>query len=293
MAHLAENHYGKSRVRLLRVTRNVGGNPASHHVDEWTVGVYLTGDFNACYVAGDNSGLLATDTMKNTVYAVARGTTAGAMELFALELGQFLLDRNPQVLSARITLEEKTWVGIKETAPGGGRASHESAFLQRGPELHTTTVVLGRREPPVIISGVKGLVILKTSHSAFAGFKRDELTTLPETHDRLLGTEATMEWLYGSPPEDFTATRHRVMDTLLSTFAQHDSLSVQQTLYAMAEAALAAEPLLAEMTLTMPNRHNLPVDFSRFLPPFDFSNDNTIFVPTDEPHGQIQARVVR
>ena len=150
-----------------------------------------------------------------------------------------------------------------------------------------------QQQPRQITSGIKGLIILKTANSAFAGFKRDELTTLPETHDRLLGTEATITWLYSSAPPDFAATRARIMSTLLTTFAQHNSLSIQQTLYAMAAAALAAEPLLVELSLTMPNRHNIPIEFSRFAPPFSLLPDNSIFVPQDEPSGHIHARVLR
>ena len=285
MPTLTENHYGKSRVRLVKVTRT----PDLHHVSEWTAGVYLTGDFNACYLEGDNTGILATDTMKNTVYAVARTSTATTMEAFALELATFLSTRNPQATSVRITVEEKMWVRIRATRPSGEVAKHSSAFMQRGPEVATTTVTIAPNTPAVVTSGVKGLVILKTGHSAFHGFKRDELTTLPETSDRLLGTEATIDWLYFAPSVDYAALRIRIMDTLLSTFANHDSLSVQHTLYAMAEAVLATVPEISELTLTMPNRHNIPVN----LAAVGLDNPNTIFVPTDEPHGHIHARITR
>jgi urate oxidase len=285
MPQLAENHYGKSRVRLVKVVREA----ATHHLHEWNVNVHLTGDFTACFVAGDNTGLLATDTMKNTVYAVARTSTATSLEAFALELAEFLRARNPQIATIRIAIEEKTWIRIKVDG-----AKEPSSFMQRGPDVATTTILLPRDGAPTVTSGVKGLVILKTSHSAFAGFKRDELTTLPETFDRLFGTEATIDWVYSTPPTAaFAGTRTAIMDTLLATFARHDSLSVQQTLYAMAEAVLATQPSVAELTLTMPNRHNIPIDFSRFAPPFNHSNDNTIFVPQDEPSGLIHARVTR
>lgn len=288
MPDLAENHYGKSRVRLLKVVR--AREP--HQLQDWNVGVYLTGDFRDCFISGDNTGLLATDTMKNTVYAVARTSVAETMEAFGLELAQFLASRNPQVTSVRVTMDERMWVRIKARGE-----FHPSSFMQRGPELQTASVKLAEpaelMQPAEIVSGVRGLVLLKTEHSAFAGFKRDELTTLPETHDRLLGTEATITWRYTEAPVDFAATRTGVLDALLTTFAEHDSLSVQQTLYAMAEAALAAEPLVAELSLTLPNRHNLPVDFSRFQPPFHYDNPNVIFVPTEEPQGHIHARVKR
>ncbi len=286
MARLAENHYGKSRVRLVKVTRH-----ADHHdLLEWNVGVYLTGDFEACFLEGDNTGLLATDTMKNTVYSLARTSTATTMEAFGIELAEFLAGRDAALRSVRVTVEEKMWVRLRAAGADGAVGKHASAFLQRGPDVATTEVVLTRGEGAgvtvQVTSGVKGLVILKTAQSAFAGFRRDELTTLPDSYDRLLGTEATITWRYAGPPGDFAATRAGVMDVLLTTFANHESLSVQHTLYAMAEAALNAEPLLAEMELTMPNRHNIPVDLQKF----GQDNPNTIFVPMDEPHGLIHAR---
>jgi len=284
LPQLAENHYGKSRVRLVKVVRE----GATHHLYEWNVNVYLTGDFTGCFADGDNTGLLATDTMKNTVYAVARDSPATTPEDFALELAQFLASRNPQIEAVRVYIEEKIWIRIKADGQ-----KHGSAFLQRGPDLHTADLTLAADGAFTLTSGVKGLVILKTSHSAFAGFKRDELTTLPETWDRLFGTEATILWLYAAIPQNPAATRTAIMDTLLTAFANHDSLSVQQTLYAMAEAVLAAEPRVSELTLTMPNRHNIPIDFSRNAPPFNFEPNNSIFVPQDEPHGLIHARVTR
>ena len=284
MPTLSDNYYGKSRVRLVKVTRD--GD--THHLYEWNVNVYLTGDFEACFVDGDNTGLLATDTMKNTVYAVARNSTAATPESFGIEYASFIAGRNPQITYVRVYIEEKTWIRIK--ADG---VHHGSAFLQRGPDVATANVELPQGGAPTVTSGVKGLVILKTSHSAFAGFKRDELTTLPETWDRLFGTEAAITWIYSTPPTDFAATRTAIMDSLLTTFANHDSLSVQQTLYAMAGEVLATQALVAEITQTLPNRHNIPIDFSKNQPPFNFEPNNSIFVPQDEPSGHIHARVVR
>lgn len=280
MPVLSENFYGKSRVRLLKVIRA----PEAHTVREYTVGVYLTGDFDACFLQGDNTGIMATDTMKNTVYAVARNSAMASVESFALELANFLRTRNPRAASIRIVAEEKSWAHLR-----ANYEEHSTAFLQRGPELATATVLLAG-DQATVTAGVRDLVLLKTAQSAFHGFDRDSLTTLPETSDRLLGTEATIDWIYATPPADFAAARAATMDTLLSTFATHDSLSVQHTLYAMAEAALAAHPILAELSLSMPNRHNLPVVFP---PSSNLDNPNTIFMPTDEPHGLIHARVIR
>ena len=280
MVRLAENFYGKSRVRLLKVLRE----GTRHEVREWTVGVYLMGEFERCFTVGDNTGIMATDTMKNMVYTVARESTARTMEGYAAELAGAILEGNPQVDEARVTVEEKMWVPIEVRGE-----QHDTAFQQRGPEVATTELVLRRGGVPAISSGVKGLVILKTAGSAFRGFKRDAWTTLPELYDRLLATEAKMEWKYGGAVGDYRVVREGLMDTLLATFAHHESLSVQHTLYAMAEAALASEPAIAEISLAMPNRHNLLVDLGRF----GQDNPNEIFVPTDEPSGHIFARVVR
>jgi urate oxidase len=289
MPTLSDNFYGKSRVRLVKVVRE----GETHHLYEWNVNVFLTGDFEACFVEGDNTGLLATDTMKNTVYAVARNSTATTPEAFGIEYAQFISGRNPQITHVRVYIEEKNWIRIKASTSEGKTGKHGSAFLQRGPDVATVNIELPQGGTPTITSGVKGLVVLKTSHSAFAGFKRDELTTLPETWDRLFGTEATITWIYSAPPADYAATRTEIMDSLLTTFANHDSLSVQQTLYAMAAEVLATQPLVAEITQTLPNRHNIPIDFSKNQPPFNFEPNNSIFVPQDEPSGHIHARVVR
>jgi urate oxidase len=135
---------------------------------------------------------------------------------------------------------------------------------------------------------VANLVVLKTTDSAFSGFPRDRYTTLPETEDRILATSLTATWSYRPGTTDFAA-RARVRQALIDTFAAHHSRSVQHTLYAMAEAALAACADAQSMTLTMPNRHHLLVD----LKPFGLDNPNEIFVATDQPYGLIEATITR
>ena len=293
MAVLAENHYGKSQVRLMKIGRPAASGPeagpAANDVFDWTLGIYLTGDFDACYREGDNTDVLATDTMKNSVYALARTSTAGTIEEFGLELAEFLAGRNPGATSVRVTAEEKLWMRLKVEDAAGVVSKHPTAFLQRGPDVATTSVTVTAGGNPKVVSGVKGLVLMKTADSGFVGFKRDELTTLPETADRLLATEATINWIYAAMPADPAGLRARVMGTLLTTFAGHASLSVQHTLFAMGEAALDAHEELVELSLTMPNRHNIPAN----LAALGMDNPNTIFVPTPEPFGLIEARVTR
>jgi urate oxidase len=156
-------------------------------------------------------------------------------------------------------------------------------------ELQRTRVERAQGGDFQIHSGFENLVILKTANSGFEGSIKDSLTTLKETNDRLFGTAVRAEWHYTTHNVDHDAIRSSIRETMLHTFADHDSKSVQQTLYAMAQSALGAVPDIDDVEITMPNKHCLLVDLSRF----GQDNPNEIFVPTDEPHGYIEARVRR
>ncbi len=280
MIELAENRYGKSRVRLMKVTRHDHG----HDLREWTVQVLLRGDFNTAHLDGDNSKILPTDTMKNTVYSLARTSKATSMEEYAKELTDFLLERNPQVESVSIRIESTLWKRL--TVDG---EPHPSAFMRGSNELQTTSVERAQKGTFNVLSGLDNLVLLKTANSGFEGYIKDSLTTLPETKDRLFGTAVSAEWRYTSANVNFDTVRTTLREALLRTFANHDSKSVQQTLYAMAQSALEEVAEIDEIEIIMPNKHCLLVDLSRF----GQDNPNEIFVPTDEPHGYIEARVRR
>ncbi len=281
MATLRENRYGKTGVRLMKVRRD----GAVHHMAEWTVRVLLEGEFTDVYLHGDNTDVLATDTMKNTVYARANVSQTRSMEAFAAELATFLLERNPRVSAAEIHIESALWKRL--TIDG---VAHPHAFM-KGSNERATATLRQTREGATLRCGLEEMTVLKTAQSGFVGFKRDELTTLPETEDRLLGTAVAASWIYSISPDDATSVvlRKHVRESLLRTFAQHESKSVQQTLYAMAEDAIEAVAEVTEMTLTMPNRHNILVDLHRF----GQTNANEIFVPIDDPSGYIEARVTR
>jgi urate oxidase len=258
---------------------------ATHHaMKEWSVRVLLHGDFESCFTAGDNSKILPTDTMKNTVYSLARESNAATLEEFAIELAEYLLENNPQVSKASAEIEEKGWERVVVDG-----ALHATTYKLADPELQTTEAVRERGGALQIASGVDGLVILKTTKSAFTGYIKDKLTTLPESTDRIFGTRATALWSYSEPPADYAAARSAALAALLKTFAEHDSLSVQHTLFDVGKAMLEAIPQMARVKLTMPNLHCLLVDLSRF----GQDNPNQIFVPTDEPHGYIQAVIER
>lgn len=267
---LAANSYGKSGIRLVQVRRD-----GRHDVKDLTVAVRFEGKFEAAHVEGDNADVLPTDTMKNTVYALAKDFTAGEIEDFGLALSEHFLRENPQVSRTEISIEERAWDRIGETAFQGSSRERRTARVSR------------RRDSLVVESGLKDLLILKSAQSGFAGFKRDRYTTLNETNDRILATSLTTVWTHAAvaPRTD----RDAVRKTLLDVFAAHRSASVQHTMYAMGEAVLAKHESLSQIRMTMPNKHHLLVD----LTPFGLENENEIFVATEEPYGLIEATVTR
>ena len=280
MARLGENRYGKSRVRLSRITRR--GD--RHDFCEWTVHVMLEGGFGASFTAADNSSVLPTDTMKNTVYFVARGSNAETIEAFAQEYGNYLLVHHAQIAKVSVKIEEKAWQRL--LVDGSAEAT---TFKLGGPELQTVRAERARGDEWKIVSGVEGLTILKTTKSAFVGYVRDKLTTLKPATDRILGTAASVEWECCAGVPEYAQVRERVTRALLREFATHQSASVQHTLFDMGKAALEAVPEIARIHLSMPNLHHLLADMS----PFGSDNPNHIFVPIDEPHGTIEATVER
>jgi urate oxidase len=278
MTRLGNNRYGKAGVRLVKVARR--GD--RHELRDLTVAVALAGDFGAAHVTGDNARILPTDTMKNTVYALAKDQLAGSNEEFALLLGRHFLTAAP-ITSARIKMQEHLWRRI----PVGGR-EHDHAFTRAGGEVRTARVTAAR-DGAEVRAGVRGLYLLKTTRSGFVGYIKDEFTTLPETSDRIFATALNAEWVYGTPDVSYDATWSEAMAAISETFAAHDSLSVQHTLYAMGEAVLARCAEISRIRFALPNQHHLLVDLSKF----GLENRNEVFVATTEPYGLIEAEIHR
>jgi urate oxidase len=276
---LTHTAYGKSRVRLVQVKRGDG----RHELQDLTVAIRFEGDYDASYVDGDNRDVLPTDTMKNTVYALAAQEPVGEPEAFGLRLAHHFLGRNERLQRATIDLVLHDWQRIQI----GGR-EHGQAFMRRGPDMRTACVAATRAGADVS-AGIDDLLVMKTGASAFSGFPRDEFTTLPETRDRLLATAMCVTWRYAGSDVPFGETWQVVRDTLLQIFARHESESVQHTLHAMGEGVLKTVAAISSITLVMPNKHHLPFDLARL----GLEDRNEIFVPTDEPHGLIEGTVTR
>jgi urate oxidase len=278
MARLGRNRYGKAGVRLVKVERA----PARHELRDVTVAVALAGEFTDAHVTGDNARILPTDTMKNTVYALAPERLKGSIEDFGVALGQHFLTAAP-ITSARIKLQEHLWRRIKV-----GERQHEHSFVRAGDEVRTArvTVFPDRAE---VLAGIRGLSLLKTTRSGFVGYIKEQYTTLPETTDRIFATALNAEWSYTAGTLNYDKLWQDARRAIEETFAQHDSLSVQHTLYAMGEEVLQRCAPVRRIRFVLPNKHHLLVDLGRF----GQENKNEIFVATREPYGLIEAVIER
>ena len=284
---LGQNTYGKADVRLFKVFRE----QARHEVKDVWVNVAMEGDFQAAHVLGDNTGLLATDTVRNTVYALAGYGLTTSVEQFGKVLIRHFVAAGPKVQSVRVQFTQHLW----QRMSSGGQ-EHDHAFSRLMPK-HTATVT-GDGQTFTVTSGIDELFILKTTQSGWAGFLREEFTTLPDTNDRILATVVTAKWEY-LPGEvdadidhsyiDYDAVWQRVYDQLLSTFGDHYSPSMQNTLYRMGEAILTVCPEIARIHFSFPNRHHIPYNLERF----GLENNGTIFHADAEPYGLIEGWVER
>lgn len=267
---LGSNRWGKSEVRVSKV---LPGDPDDFL--EVTVQVLLEGDVEAAHVRGDNSNVLPTDTMRNTIYGLAQDHLSHDLEGFAHTLARHFLSKDP-VDGCAIAVRESIW--RRETATGftGGGSERRTALVQAGPAGTTR-------------AGIEGLVVLKTRGSAFEGFPQDEFTILPEAGDRLLSTSITAQWEYSELPEDTTATWERVRALLLKGFFSDWSASVQHQGYLMGEAVLEEVGQISSIDFRLPNQHHLPFDLTRF----GMEWDGTVFHPVSEPYGDIYLTVER
>jgi urate oxidase len=272
---LAQNSYGKSDIRLVKVTRGAD----RHELCDVTVDVALEGDFAAAHATGDNAGLLATDTMRNTVYALAASNPVDDLELFGRVLVEHFVAAAPSVGHARVRLVEHPWTRLGD---------HDHAFMRAGGG-ERVAVVSGDGESARFEAGIEDLVLLRTTGSGFEGFLREQYTTLPETTDRILATAVSARWSYAEGGIDYGAAWTAARGAILQSFADHDSPSVQFTLQRIGEAVLSAVDAIERVHLSLPNRHHLLYDLGRF----GIENDNVVFHASAEPHGLIEGTVER
>jgi len=283
---LGPNQYGKAENRVVRIYRDTD----RHEIRDLNVSTSLRGDFAAAHVEGDQSAVLPTDTQKNTAFAFAKEHGVISPEAYALTLAAHFLDAASAATGARVEVEEYAWDRI----PVGGEG-HDHAFVRRGGDTRTTVVTVegsGADQHAWVVSGLKDLVVLKSTGSEFKGFPRDRYTTLLEADDRILATSLVARWRYAgtdAPGGDWTETFDDVRRILLETFATTFSRALQESLYAMGSAVLQAHPEIAEIKFSAPNKHHFLVDLS----PFGVENKGEVFVAADRPYGLIEATVTR
>src|SRR5215213_9960623 len=241
---LGANQYGKAEVHMVTVTRD----GARHTIRDLTVGIALSGDLTEVHLTGDNAHVVATDTQKNTVYAFAKEQPVGAIEDFALRLGRHFVSSFAAITRARVHIAEDGWDRMGD-----------HSFVRSGRETRLTTVVCDAGGEWVV-SGLGDLVVLNSTDSEFEGFVRDRYTTLPETRDRVLATAVAARWRHRSAEGDWDASFPAARGLLLDAFAGTYSRSLQETLHAMADAMLTGRPELAEVRMSLPNRHHYVVD---------------------------------
>jgi urate oxidase len=276
---LIQHNYGKAKVRVLKVFRA----GAIHSIKELDVQVMLQGDFDASYTKADNRLVVATDSIKNTVNVFAKQKLGAETEPFGILLGEHFLGKYKHVSRVEVSLTEHCWDRISV----GGKA-HAHSFLEKSAAKPFAKIVATRAKTEVE-SGIEELFILKSTASGFENFLRDEFTTLPETGDRICATKLKATWTFEKKPKSYAATNGKILDAMLATFAKNFSPSVQVTLFQMGEAALKVAKEISKIHLAMPNKHCLLIN----LKPFGLENKNELFMPTDEPHGQIEGTVAR
>ncbi len=276
---LIHHRYGKARIRVLKVLR--AGK--IHSLKELDVSVLLAGDFDASYTQADNTLVVATDSMKNTVNVFAKKFLGAETEAFGVRLAEHFLKTYRHVSRVEIGLAEHCWSRLSP-----GRKAHAHSFAETG-AARPFAKIIATREGIEIESGIEDLLILKSTGSGFKNFLRDEFATLPDTSDRIFATKLKATWTYAKKPKSHSVTNGKILDAMLAAFAKNFSPSVQVTLFEMGEAALRAAKEISKIHIAMPNKHNLLIN----LKPFGLENKNELFTPTDDPHGQIEGTVAR
>jgi urate oxidase len=276
---LGDNQYGKAESRVVRIVRDT----ARHEIRDLNVTTALRGPFEPAYLVGDQSNVLPTDTQKNTAFAFAKSKGILSIEKFGLDLARHFVHDVEPVEGARIEIEEYEW----ERAIVDGE-EHDHTWMRTGQEIRTAAVTVDASGEHVV-AGLKDLIILKSTGSEFAGFLKDEYTTLPETHDRIMATALDVKWRYDGVDHDFDATYTDVKKLMVKEFATLQSLALQQTLWHMGTAVLEAYPAIAEIRLKAPNKHHFDYDIDRF----GIENHNEVFIAADRPYGLIEATITR
>ncbi|MFJ4961566.1 factor-independent urate hydroxylase [Streptomyces sp. NPDC088729] len=289
---LGQNQYGKAENRVVRITRD--GD--THHIKDLNVSVALSGDMDDVHYSGSNASVLPTDTTKNTVYAFAKEHGIESAEQFGIHLARHFVSSREPIRTARIRVEEYAWERIAASdgdsgATGGDDVRH--SFVRKGQETRVAQVTYDG-EKWEVVSGLKDLTLMNSTHSEFWGYAKDEYTTLKEAYDRILATDVSARWRYSWTGDDqrmpdWEESYGQARTHLLHAFAETYSLSLQQTLYQMGSRIIDSRSEIDEIRFSLPNKHHFLVD----LEPFGLTNEHEVYFAADRPYGLIEATVLR
>ncbi|KAH8094471.1 uricase [Cristinia sonorae] len=309
--YLSYARYGKDKVRVFRIVRE----GKWHHVVEYNVCALLEGAIETSYTQADNSVVVATDSIKNITYYLAK-TSPHILhpERFAIHLGSFLVKKYPHIHKAFVSVEKLRWKRIEVD-----EKEHPHAFFRDGEDLRVTSVEIDGTQGKdklvaKVTSGIKGLLVLKSTGSAFENFIRDEFTTLVEVNDRIFSTSIDLSYTFSpfpisitdgnsgevsavddgkGTPWDGESVAELARKVTLEVFAKDESASVQATLYKMAQDIISAQPHVTDVQYALPNKHYVPVDM-KYIGLENLKPDSAeVFVPLAAPSGLISARVLR
>ncbi|TLD72150.1 urate oxidase [Phragmitibacter flavus] len=279
---IISQQYGKARVRVMKLLKD---GPV-HTVKELTVKTLLDGPtYGPSYTAADNSMVVPTDTVKNTINCLAFDQLGPDTELFALALANHFLTKYDHITRVIVETEERLWT---RTSIDG--TPHPHTFTQAQPAIPIVKLE-ATATTTVLESGIKDLLILKSTEAGFSDYPKCDFTTLKETRERIVATSLLATWLWNSdtPPTSYSAANATILNSFMKPFAEKYSESVQQNLWDMGTLALETVPEITRISLAAPNKHCNLID----LTPFNRENHHTLFVPTDEPHGQIEVTIGR
>lgn len=272
---LTANQYGKAENHLVRITRDTD----RHEIEDLSITSQLRGDFDAAHYEGDNSHVVATDTQKNTIFSFARDGI-GSPEAFLLRLAEHFTGEFDWVTGGRWAAEQFGWSRIGD---------HDHTFFRSSPETRTAVLVRDG-DTDTMLGGFYGLTVLKSTQSGFVGYPKDRYTSLPETEDRILATDVSTRWRYGSTEGiDWNASYDGIRDTIMKAFGAEYSKALQHTLFQMADAVLEAHPEVEEIRFSCPNKHHFLTDLSAY----GVDNPGIVFYAADRPYGLIEAGFAR
>ncbi|CAG8951706.1 hypothetical protein HYFRA_00005506 [Hymenoscyphus fraxineus] len=294
MASIASARYGKDNVRVYKVERD--SETGIQTVTEMTLCVLLEGAIEPSYTKADNSVVVATDSIKNTIYIKAKEHPVTPPELFASYLGTHFIETYKHIHTANVRIITHRWTRM--TIDG---KPHPHSFFRDGSETRNVEAVIKKGKID-IRSGINGLLVLKSTGSQFHGFVRDEFTTLPEVWDRILSTDVDCGWVWKTFPSmeavkestsKFNQAWEGARSITMKTFAEEDSPSVQNTMYKMCEKVLEFVPEVEAVDYKLPNKHYFEVDLSWHKGIKNTGKDAEVYAPQSGPNGLIEVKVDR